>query len=82
MATCGNFSVLWNFSDIRKTKASDSVSHGGLVTCTTYNIIPKDESVVDSVFMHEKYAGDHHESSLVVATRSYLWALNGDDDEE
>jgi len=82
VASCGNFSVLWNFTAVKQNKASDSVSHGGLVTCTTYNIIPKDENVVDSVFLHEGHNHKgHHDSSLVVATRNYLWACAEDDEE-
>ena len=82
VASCGNFSVLWNFTSVKQNKASDSVSHGGLVTCTTYNIIPKDENVVDSVFLHEGHNHKgHHDSSLVVATRNYLWACAEDDEE-
>ena len=57
----------------RQVKLADSSvqSYGGLTTCTDYHLIRKDESVVDSVFMHDKYAspgaaGD--ESAMVVFT--------------
>uniref|UniRef100_A0A7S1T8S4 Vacuolar import/degradation Vid27 C-terminal domain-containing protein n=1 Tax=Tetraselmis chuii TaxID=63592 RepID=A0A7S1T8S4_9CHLO len=85
VASCGNFSVLWNFTQVKANRASDTVSHGGLATCTTYNIIPKTENVVDSVFLHEKHAaspGKHaQESSLVVATKNYLWSCAEDDED-
>lgn len=32
------------------------VSYGALTTVTSYNLIPKSEHVVDSVFMHDNYA--------------------------
>ena len=57
----------------RQVKLADSSvqSYGGLTTCTDYHLIKKDESIVDSVFMHDKYAspgaaGD--ESAMVVFT--------------
>lgn len=60
----------------RQVKLADSSvqSYGGLTTCTDYHLIRKDESVVDSVFMHDKYAspgtaGD--ESAMVVFTGAY-----------
>jgi len=54
-----------------KLADSSIQSYGGLTTCTDYHLIRKDESVVDSVFMHDKYAspgaaGD--ESAMVVFT--------------
>lgn len=87
VASCGNFSVLWNFTEVKANRASDTVSHGGLATCTTYNIISKTESVVDSVFLHDRHtqtplkhqAGT--ESSLVVATTNYLWSCAEDDED-
>ena len=60
----------------RQVKLADSSvqSYGGLTTCTDYHLIRKDESVVDSVFMHDKYAspgtaGD--ESAMVVFTGAF-----------
>ena len=39
-----------------KLARADVVSAGGLTTCMTYHLIPKQESVVDSVFMADKCA--------------------------
>jgi hypothetical protein len=39
-----------------KLARADVVSAGGLTTCTTYHLIPKQESVVDSVFMADRRA--------------------------
>ena len=57
-----------------KLADSSVQSYGGLTTCTDYHLIRKDESVVDSVFMHDKYAspgtaGD--ESAMVVFTGAF-----------
>jgi len=66
-------------SSCRQVKLADSSvqSYGGLTTCTDYHLIRKDESVVDSVFMHDKYAspgaaGD--ESAMVVFT-GVIWVF-------
>lgn len=69
VATVGKFSVIWNF---RQVKNSDHVCYKGqkgLKSCYCYKIVPKDESIVDSKFMHDKFAiTNSPEAPLVVAT--------------
>ncbi|CAD7702486.1 unnamed protein product [Ostreobium quekettii] len=73
VASCGNYSILWNFRQA-KTSKGDSTSHGGLQTITKYHLVSQAEDVVDSQFMHENYAADRlgQQSSLVVATKNKL----------
>ena len=54
-ASCGTYTVLWNFRQVRLAEP-DTVSYGGLTTCTAYHLIPKGESVVDSLFVHDRFA--------------------------
>lgn len=61
-----------------------TTSYGGLTTCTNYHLVRKDESVVDSVFMHDNYnspsqAGGN-DASMVVATKHQVWSLADDED--
>ena len=60
------------------------VSFGGLTTVTSYHMVPKQESVVDSVFMHERYAPRGGNEAMVVATRTNLYTVadGGSDSEE
>ena len=63
------------------------MSYGGLTTCTSYHLIPKQESVVDSVFMADKFAASpsarpgQDESSMVIVTKNNVFSLADDDDE-
>ena len=77
-------SLLVYWSARRQVKLADSgvQSYGGLTTCTDYHLIPKKESVVDSVFMHDKYAGPGaagDEAAMVVFTEHRVWSLADDD---
>lgn len=46
------------FCTCRQVKLADSAvqSYGGLTTVTEYHLIPRQEDVVDSTFMHDNYA--------------------------
>eukprot|EP00884_Botryococcus_braunii_P014703 jgi/Botrbrau1/23233/Bobra.0041s0071.2 len=80
VANCGNYSVLWNFRQV-KLAQPDTVSYGGLTTCTSYHLIPKDESVVDSVFVADKYASPGgNDAAMVIATRHQIHTVAEDDD--
>ncbi|GLJ47128.1 hypothetical protein SUGI_0995070 [Cryptomeria japonica] len=69
VASVGNFTVIWNFRQVKNSNHECYKSQEGLKSCYCYNIVPKDDSVVDSRFMHEKYAvTDNPEAPLVVAT--------------
>lgn len=58
----------------------DVVSYGGLTTVTNYHLIPKNESVVDSVFMHDNFASspNRDESAMVVVTNDHVYSLADD----
>ena len=58
----------------------DVISYGGLTTVTNYHLIPKNESVVDSVFMHDNFAASplREESAMVVVTNDHVYSLAED----
>ncbi|URE28412.1 VID27 cytoplasmic protein [Musa troglodytarum] len=69
VATFGNFSVIWNFQQVKDSNHECYKNQEGLKSCYCYRIVPRDESIVDSRFMHEKFAvSDSPEAPLVVAT--------------
>ncbi|XP_008779659.1 protein CYPRO4-like [Phoenix dactylifera] len=69
VATVGKFSVIWNFQQVKNSNHGCYQNQEGLKSCYCYKIVPKDESIVDSCFMHEKFAlSDSPEAPLVVAT--------------
>ncbi|PKA49428.1 Protein CYPRO4 [Apostasia shenzhenica] len=69
VATVGKFSVIWNFLQVKNSNHECYRHQEGLKSCYCYRIVPKDESIVDSRFMHEKFAGSGSpEAPLVVAT--------------
>ncbi|XP_072979503.1 protein CYPRO4-like [Typha angustifolia] len=69
VATVGKFSVIWNFQQVRNSNHECYLNQEGLKSCYCYKIVLKDESIVDSRFMHEKFAPSHSpEAPLVVAT--------------
>lgn len=55
VASCGAFTVRWNLRSVKIANAQ-TVSAGGLTTVSLYQLIPKQEHVVDSTFMHENFA--------------------------
>ena len=63
-----------------KLASPDNTSHGGLTTVTNYHLIPKNESVVDSVFMHDNFAAspNRDESAMVVVTNDHVYSLADD----
>lgn len=69
VATVGKFSVIWNFQQVKDTGHDCYKNQQGLKSCYCYKIVLKDESIVESRFMHEKFAiSDSPEAPLVVAT--------------
>ena len=65
-----------------KSAVGGSTSFGGLPTVMDYTMSAKDEDVVDSNFMHDRYApvsGGHRGDALVVATPHKVFTLAGDD---
>ncbi|XP_052194603.1 protein CYPRO4 [Diospyros lotus] len=69
VATVGKFSVIWNFQQVKNSAHECYRNQHGLKSCYCYKIVPKDESIVDSRFMHDRFAvSDSPEAPLVVAT--------------
>ncbi|XP_004294811.1 PREDICTED: protein CYPRO4 [Fragaria vesca subsp. vesca] len=69
VATVGKFSVIWDFQQVKNSAHECYRNQQGLKSCYCYKILLKDESIVESRFMHDKYAvSDSPEAPLVVAT--------------
>ncbi|KAL6572436.1 Protein cypro4 [Orobanche minor] len=69
VATVGKFSVIWNFQQVKDGSHECYRNQVGLKSCYCYKVVLKDDSIVDSRFMHEKFAvSDSPEAPLVVAT--------------
>ncbi|URE01441.1 VID27 cytoplasmic protein [Musa troglodytarum] len=69
VATAGKFSVIWNFQQVKISNHECYKNQEGLKSCYCYKVVLKDESIVDSRFMHEKFAvSESPEAPLVVAT--------------
>ncbi|KAM7482508.1 hypothetical protein LguiB_007091 [Lonicera macranthoides] len=69
VATVGKFSVIWDFQQVKNSAHECYRYQQGLKSCYCYKIVLKDESIVDSRFMHDKFAvSDSPEAPLVVAT--------------
>ena len=60
-----------------KLSKPTTTSYGGLTTCANYHLIKKQESVVDSVFMHDNYANASavNESAMVIETKHQIFSL-------
>ncbi|KAL6635264.1 hypothetical protein ACP70R_027935 [Stipagrostis hirtigluma subsp. patula] len=69
VATVGKFSVVWNFQQVKDSNHECYRDQQGLKSCYCYKVVLKDESIVDSRFMHDNFAtSDSPEAPLVVAT--------------
>ncbi|GLT24880.1 hypothetical protein SLA2020_000440 [Shorea laevis] len=69
VATVGKFSVIWDFQQVKNSAHECYHNQQGLKSCYCYKIVLKDESIVESRFMHDKFAvSDSPEAPLVVAT--------------
>jgi hypothetical protein len=69
VATVGKFSVIWDFQQVKNSAHECYRNQQGLKSCYCYKIVLKDESIIESRFMHDKYAvSDSPEAPLVVAT--------------
>ncbi|CAL1410784.1 unnamed protein product [Linum trigynum] len=69
VATVGKFSVVWNFQQVKNSSHECYLNQEGLKSCYCYKIVPKNDSIVESRFMHDKFAvSDSPEAPLVIAT--------------
>ncbi|KAF2309821.1 hypothetical protein GH714_005275 [Hevea brasiliensis] len=74
VATVGRFSVIWNFQQVKNGAHECYRNQDGLKSCYCYKIVLKDDSIVDSRFMHDKFAvSDSPEAPLVIATPMKLF---------
>ncbi|KAJ4965763.1 hypothetical protein NE237_017612 [Protea cynaroides] len=69
VASGGKYSIIWNFQQVKDSKHECYQCQEGLKSCYCYKIVLKDESIVESRFMHDKFSvSDSPEAPLVVAT--------------
>ncbi|CAN6480158.1 unnamed protein product [Victoria cruziana] len=69
VASVGKFSVIWNFQQVKDSGHECYRNQEGLKSCYCYKIVLKDQSIVESRFMHDKFAVTNSpEAPLVVAT--------------
>lgn len=69
VATVGKFSVIWNFQQVKNSGHECYRNQQGLKSCYCYKLVLKDESIIESRFMHDKFAVNNSpEAPLVVAT--------------
>ncbi|CAM6092716.1 unnamed protein product [Calypogeia fissa] len=69
VASVGTFSVVWDFQRVKQTDHECYRHEKGLKSCYCYEIVPKDESVVESRFMNDTFHSiASPEAPLVVAT--------------
>ncbi|XP_028806794.1 protein CYPRO4 [Neltuma alba] len=77
VATVGKFSVIWNFQQVKDGSHECYRNQQGLKSCYCYKIILKEDSIVDSRFMHDKFAvTDSPEAPLVIATPMKVSSLS------
>ena len=78
-ASCGRFSVLWNFRRVKAARPN-VISSGALTICDHYTLIAKDEKVVENAFLHDKYAvTPQARNALLVATEHHLFNCQDED---
>lgn len=81
VATAGKFSVIWNFRRVKESGAGHECYKNaeGLKSCYCYKIVPREDSVVDSKFMHDNFtvtSASPDEAPLVVATPNNVSSFN------
>jgi hypothetical protein len=79
VASCGSFSVLWNFRRVKAQKPS-VISSGCFTICSHYTMLAKSERVVENAFLHDKYAvTPQAKNALLVATEHRLYNCQDED---
>ncbi|KAI7744267.1 hypothetical protein M8C21_018102 [Ambrosia artemisiifolia] len=69
VATVGKFSVIWDFQQVKNSAHECYRNQQGLKSCYCYKLMTRNESIIESRFMHDKFAvSDSPEAPLVVAT--------------
>jgi hypothetical protein len=80
VASCGDYSVLWNFRAVKMQKLN-VISNGAFSVSSHYRLIPKDERVVESAFMHDRFAASQRANAFVMATQNKVWNYGDNDDD-
>lgn len=86
VASCGAFTVLFNFRRVKLAQGAHQ-SYGGITTVQDYHLIPRQEDVVDSTFMHDNYSSPASGSgdggdAMVVFTKHRVWSMADEDTDE
>lgn len=77
VTTVGQFSVVWNFRQVKQTDHQCYKDGRGLKTCFCYKIVPKENAIVESRFMHDDFMGMQSPTApLVVATPDNITSFN------
>lgn len=81
VATVGKFSVIWDFQRVKNSGHECYRNQQGLKSCYCYKLMTKDESIIESLFMNDKYAavGDYPEAPLVMATPKKITSFSMSD---
>lgn len=77
VVTVGNYTVIWNFRRVKQSDHDCYTHEKGLKSCYCYKVVPKEESIVDSRFMHEGHT--FGKAPLVVATETDFSSFNIND---
>lgn len=78
VATVGKFSVIWDFQRVKNSGHECYKNQQGLKSCYCYKLMTKDESIIESLFMNDKYAAVG-EAPLVMATPKKITSFSMSD---
>ncbi|BBM99391.1 hypothetical protein MPTK1_1g20970 [Marchantia polymorpha subsp. ruderalis] len=77
VVSVGNFSVVWDFMRVKQSDHECYRHERGLKSCYCYEVVPKDESIVESRFMNDTFHSiASPEAPLVVATPKKVTSYN------
>lgn len=79
VVTVGNYTVIWNFRRVKQSDHDCYKHEKGLKSCYCYKVVPKEESIVESKFMHDDQTGAYGKAPLVVATSTNFSSFNIND---
>lgn len=82
VVTVGNYTVIWNFRRVKQSDHDCYKHEKGLKSCYCYKVVPKEESIVESRFMHDGQGGGSSKAPLVVATSTNFSSFNVDQDSQ
>jgi hypothetical protein len=76
VVTVGNYTVIWNFRRVKQSDHDCYTHEKGLKSCYCYKVVPKEESIVESRFMHEgqKRTSVLSTSTIRIVNKANLWS--------